>query len=91
MPLGRGMKQRLKGTLECGMGGLGEPQLQNHPLSVGVIKVELISPLFNNSCPHPSLYHKNTKFLLPQFIYVVSSYKHHPYPHLTAHNLYFEN
>lgn len=91
MPLGRGMKQRLKVTLECGMGGLGEPQLQNHPLSVGVIKVELISPLFNNSCPHPSLYHKNTKFLLPQFIYVVSSYKHHPYPHLTAHNLYFEN
>ena len=85
------MKQRLKVTLECGMGGLGEPQLQNHPLSVGVIKVELISPLFNNSCPHPSLYHKNTKFLLPQFIYVVSSYKHHPYPHLTAHNLYFEN
>ena len=48
------MKQRLKVTLECGMGGLGEPQLQNHPLSMGVIKVELIPPLFNNSHPcHP--------------------------------------
>lgn len=57
----------------------------------GVIKVELISPLFHNSCPHPSLHHKNTKFLLPQFIYVISSYKHHPYPRLTAHDLYFEN
>jgi hypothetical protein len=85
------MKQRLKVTLECGMGGLGEPQLQNHPLSMGVIKVELIPPLFNNSRPRPSLHHRNTEFLLPQFTYVVLSNKHHPYPRLTAQELYFEN
>ena len=66
-------------------------QMPSSPLSMGVIKVELTSPLFNNSCPRPSPHHRNTKFLLPQFIYVVLSNKHHPYPRLTAHDLYFEN
>ena len=41
------MKQRLKVTLECGMGGLGEPQLQNHPFSIRSDQIRSVA----QSCP----------------------------------------
>ena len=56
----------------------------------GVIREELISPL---STAHAHIHPCTTRTLnfYSPFIYAISSYKHHPYPRLTAHDLYFEN
>ena len=51
------MEQKLKVTLECGMGGVGEPQLQNHPLSVGGYQsgtdISTVPQLMPTSIPAP--------------------------------------